>query len=146
MLRSAKERKWNKSLIKMPEKFFSCDILMQLLKNPVMRFSWHKVRVSFAPWRLREDSQIPVFIWHYGFPIITTWQRRVNIWSDWKIICTMTFKGKDLFVCKCSHLSLTLWMILFRDVPSKFESRMFCSALSRTANLWLALCRCTFWL
>lgn len=76
---------------------FSFNILIQIPKDPTASCSCRSVRLSFALWRGRKDSPIPVSTWRYGFPITTTWSRRANTWIDWKIICTMTFKGIVLF-------------------------------------------------
>lgn len=112
-----------------------------------MSCSCHSVRISFALWRHRKDSPIPVSTWHCGFPINTTRSRRPNTWKDCKLTCTITFKGLQMpHSLVTQQISLYFKSVFPFNLYFSLMFYMFFSALSLKMSLWLASWHFTLWL
>lgn len=109
--------------LQISEHHFYFNIWIQIPKDPTASSSCHSVRISFALWRHRKDSQIPASTWHYGFPVTITWPRSRTTWKNSKTICTMTFKGVAFFteVILPLHISLYLDFLTWTVVSYVFS-------------------------
>lgn len=132
---SAREGNWKTllSAIKISEKHvFLNYIFIQILMDPTASCSCHSVRISSALWRRRKDSPIPASTSHYGSPVATTRPRRANTWTDWRTICTMTFRGITPFTSDLMlQCRFSLWCNKFKVVfhwisfPSMFSPELY---------------------
>lgn len=93
---------WFAKSLKITVIFF--NTIFQILMDPTMSYSCHSIRTSFALWRRRRETLIPVFTWRSDSPTVITRPKSKTTSTNSKTICTTTFKGIAAFVNSSSLL------------------------------------------